>query len=92
MKPANPFAPPELLPHLCPPVEIKGCSYTAKGSFSDADITPLLGREPQGDKEVPSVTNWSEFLRALKDGKIYVNVHSKVMPAGLIRGNLGSAE
>jgi hypothetical protein len=86
--PANPFAPPNLLPQLCPPVDIKGCSYTAKGSFSSADIIPLLGRQPQGDKEAPSVTNFVDFVRMLKDGKIYINVHSKVAPAGLMRGNL----
>jgi hypothetical protein len=88
VKPADPFAPPNLLPQLCPPVDIIGCSYTAMGSFTDADITPLLGREPQGDLEAPSVTSWSEFLEVLKDGKIYANVHNKLLPAGLMRGNL----
>jgi hypothetical protein len=73
---------------MCSPVNIKGCSYVAKGSFSDADIIPLLGREPQGDNEAPSVTNFSDFVRVLKDGKIYINVHSKVAPVGLMRGNL----
>jgi TATA-binding protein-associated factor Taf7 len=31
-------------------------------------------------------------LQALKDGKIYINVHSLTVPAGLIRGNLHPAE
>eukprot|EP00878_Enallax_costatus_P026851 GHUV01028855.1.p1 GENE.GHUV01028855.1~~GHUV01028855.1.p1 ORF type:complete len:219 (+),score=45.27 GHUV01028855.1:2-658(+) len=88
VKPANPFGPPTSLPLLCPPVDIVGCSYTKTGSFIAADITPLPGKEPQGDKEVPKVANWSDFLKALKAGDIYVNVHSLKMPAGLIRANL----
>jgi hypothetical protein len=52
VKPADPFAPPNLLPQLCPPVNITGCSYTAQGSFSNLDIAPLLGREPQGELTV----------------------------------------
>lgn len=90
-RPSNPFAPPELLPRLCPAITVKGCSYTKSGSFTSADITPLPGREPQGDFEVPAVYNWSDFLEALRAGKIYFNVHSLQMPAGLIRGNLEAA-
>lgn len=53
-----------------------------------ADSTPLPGCQPQGDKKVPTVASWADFLRALKAGKINANVHSLIMPAGLIRGNL----
>jgi hypothetical protein len=91
VKPADPFAPPNLLPQLCPPVNITGCSYTAKGSFTDADITPLAGRAPEGDMEVPTVETFADFVKALKDGKIYINIHSKLAPGNLIRGNLSSA-
>ncbi|WIA15107.1 hypothetical protein OEZ85_001799 [Tetradesmus obliquus] len=87
-KPSNPFAPPELLPQLCPPVHIWGCSYSKEGSFSGADVTPLPGRQPVGDSEVPTVNNWGDFVQALKAGKIYINVHSLKFPPGLIRGNL----
>lgn len=49
-----------------------------------ADITPLPGR----DQETPGVASWADFLAVLRAGKIYANVHSLQMPAGLIRGNL----
>jgi hypothetical protein len=62
-KPSDPFAPPELLPQLCPALHIKGCSYTKEGSFSGADVTPLPGREPVGDNEVPTVNGWADFLQ-----------------------------
>eukprot|EP00879_Flechtneria_rotunda_P000120 GHRR01000180.1.p1 GENE.GHRR01000180.1~~GHRR01000180.1.p1 ORF type:complete len:425 (+),score=148.19 GHRR01000180.1:224-1498(+) len=90
-KPTDPLAPPALLPQLCPPINVVGCSYTKEGTFLASDIIPLVGRQPLGDPEVPTITSWDQFLSALKDGKIYVNVHSLQMPAGLIRGNLESA-
>jgi hypothetical protein len=77
-----------LLPQLCPLLDVKGCTYTARGSLKSSDIAPLLGREPAGDTEAPSVTDWPSFLHALRAGNIYVNVHSKAAPAGLMRGNL----
>lgn len=60
----------------------------AQGSFNASDIAPLAGREPVGDLEAPSVLNFTDFVRVLKAGKIYMNVHSKLSPAGLMRGNL----
>lgn len=87
-KPANPFAPPTALP-LIAPVDIVGCTYSKTASFGPSDIIPLPGRPK--DSEVPAVTNWEQFLAALQAGKLYVNVHSDIMPAGLIRGNLEKA-
>eukprot|EP00882_Tetradesmus_deserticola_P025646 GHRQ01028187.1.p1 GENE.GHRQ01028187.1~~GHRQ01028187.1.p1 ORF type:complete len:280 (+),score=60.91 GHRQ01028187.1:313-1152(+) len=87
-KPSNPFAPPTLLPRLCPAITIKGCTYFKEGSFSSADVIPLPGRQPVGGNEVPTVENWPDFLQALAAGKIYINVHSLQFPPGLIRGNL----
>lgn len=56
------------------------------------DIASLASKHPEGDNEVPLVNSWQDFLKALKDGKIYINVHSVSQPAGLIRGNLYAAE
>lgn len=41
--------------------------------------------------EVTSVETFADFVKALKDGNIYINVHSKLAPNGLIRGNVFSA-
>jgi hypothetical protein len=90
-KPSNPFAPSELLPQLCPAVHIWGCSYTKEGSFSAGDVTPLPGREPQGDNEVPTVRNWADFLQVRS---LNVEVHGVLLLLLLVtvvlRGRTGS--
>jgi hypothetical protein len=37
------------------------------------------------------VKTFEDFVKALKAGKIYINIHSKLAPGNLIRGNLNSA-
>lgn len=73
-KPTDPFGPPALLPQLCPPVDIVGCTYNKQGSFQASDIIPLPGRA--GDPEVPAVNNWDDFL-AVSVSLLYT------MPGGL---------
>jgi hypothetical protein len=70
-------------------VDILGCTYSRSDSFGPGDIIPLPGRP--GDSEVPPVRSWEEFVSALEAGKLYVNVHNNIMPAGIIRGNLEKA-
>jgi hypothetical protein len=41
--------------------------------------------------EVTTVETFADFVTALKDGNIYINIHSKLAPGGFIRGNLFSA-
>lgn len=53
-----------------------------------ADIIALPGKP--NDAQVPAVTNFQDFLNALKAGNIYANVHSAISPTGLIRGNLAA--
>lgn len=57
-----------------PPAEISG-------TLTAADVIGPTG-QGVGPEE------WEEILRAIRDGVVYVNVHSDLFPAGEIRGQL----
>ena len=56
---------------------IKG--FLANEDFNGADCTPVIGRP---------VNNIAALAFAMRDGLIYINVHSSVFPAGEIRGQM----
>jgi hypothetical protein len=60
----------------CPP-----SPATISGTVSGDDV---IGPEAQGI----SAGEWDEVVRAIRDGSVYVNVHSDLFPGGEVRGQL----
>jgi hypothetical protein len=60
----------------CPP-----SPATISGTVSADDV---IGPEAQGI----SAGEWDEIVRAIRDGSVYVNVHSDLFPGGEVRGQL----
>jgi hypothetical protein len=66
--------------HACPTP-----SGTVKGTWTAADV---IGPGPQGVQ----AGEFAEFVRALRAGAVYVNVHSTNFPEGEIRGQVGGKD
>jgi CHRD domain len=65
-------------PQACPPGPA-----TIEGRITPADITPIATQQiPAG--------GFDEFVRALRDGNAYVNLHTQASPGGEIRGQIRS--
>ena len=56
-----------------------GCKTLAEGIRTAADLNT---------KADPTITSWSDFVKALLAGNTYINVHTTANPGGEIRGQL----
>jgi hypothetical protein len=71
-------------PTPCPNVE-----GTVEGDITPTDITSSTGATTQGIEPLA----WDEFLRALRAGHTYANIHtSPRWPGGEIRGEINDAD
>jgi hypothetical protein len=59
---------------------------TVEGTITAADIL-LTGGNPPGSQQIPA-GGFDEFVRALRNGTAYVNVHTTASPGGEIRGQV----
>ncbi len=57
----------------------------AKGTINEKSILPAAATCS------PNITNASQLVQAMREGKLYVNVHNQEYPAGLIRGQIERA-
>lgn len=84
------------LPGVSGPVIVN--LYRTSGSV---DVSGLLASETIEDSEIipvatttpgcfPQITNVSELAQAIKDNRVYVNVHTDKYPNGEIRGQVGN--
>jgi CHRD domain len=58
---------------------------TIEGTITPADILPLATQQV-------SAGGFDEFLRALRNGTAYANLHTTASPAGEIRGQIGGRQ
>lgn len=65
-------------------------SGTVNGTITAADITGAGGAGLPAQGISPE--EFEEFLRALRSGFTYVNVHSQLFPGGEIRGQINSED
>lgn len=63
-------------------------SGTVTGTITAADITGATGTGLPAQGIAPG--EFAEFIRALRSGNTYVNVHSQVFPGGEIRGQIST--
>lgn len=65
-------------PRACP-----AAPATIEGTITPADITPI------GPQQIPAgEAGFEEFLRALRNGTAYANLHTQASQAGEIRGQI----
>jgi CHRD domain len=63
------------------PTPCPGPSGTVEGTIAATDILPLATQQV-------STAGYEEFVRALRNGTAYVNVHTAASPGGEIRGQI----
>jgi len=70
-------------PDACPNVE-----GTVEGDWTKADVVSSTGATNQGIE----ANSWDEFLRALRAGHGYVNIHTTRWAGGEIRGQINNED
>lgn len=68
------------------PTPCPNISGTVEGTITAADIQ-VPNANPPGSQQLPAGA-FDEFVRALRNGTAYVNVHTQVSPGGEIRGQI----